>query len=97
MAAENDGAQFKRALLVREGKVDNAPEDLIFAERCREDRGWRANCIGGRERSEVGDIEIKLPMTHRANALFWAVPTARAQRIGSNVGLDLAETKFEPT
>ena len=39
IAAENDGAQFKRAFLVRKDKAHNAPEDLIFAERCREDRG----------------------------------------------------------
>ena len=35
IATENDGAQFKRAFLVREGKADNAPEELIFAEGCR--------------------------------------------------------------
>lgn len=35
-------------------------------------------------------------MTHRVNALFGAVATARAQMIGSNVGLDFAETEFEP-
>ncbi len=84
---------------MREGKADNAPEELIFAERCREDRGWRGNCIGGRERSEVGlpDIEIKVPMTHRVDALFGAVATASAQRIGSNVGVGFAMTKLEPT
>ncbi len=98
IAAENDGAQFKRAFLVRKDKAHNAPEDLIFAERCREDRGWRGNSIGGRQRSDVGlpDIEIKVPMTHRVNALFCAVATARAQMIGSNVGLGSAETEFEP-
>jgi hypothetical protein len=98
IAAENDGAQFKRAFLVREGKADNAPEELIFAEGCREDRGWRGDCIGGRQRSKVGlpDIEIKVPMTHRVNALFCAVATARAQMIGSNVGLGSAEIEFEP-
>lgn len=84
---------------MHEGKADNAPEELICAERCREDRGWRGTCIGGRERSELGlpDIEIKVPMTHRANALFCEVATARAQRIGSKVGLGFADTKLEPT
>ena len=84
---------------MREGKTDNAPEELIFAGQCREDRGWRGTCIGGRERSEVGlpDIEIKVPMTHRVNALFGAVATARAQRIGSNAGIGFAKTKLEPT
>jgi hypothetical protein len=39
IAAEGDGDQFKRAFLLLEGKAVNAPEDRIFAERCREDRG----------------------------------------------------------
>jgi hypothetical protein len=80
-------------------KRDSAPEELIFAEGCREDRGWHGNCIGGRQRSEVGlpDIEIKVPMTHRVNALFGAVASARAQRIGGNVVAGFAETKLEPS
>jgi hypothetical protein len=36
-------------------------------------------------------------MTHRVNALFGAVASARAQRIAGNVGVDFAETKLEPT
>jgi hypothetical protein len=36
-------------------------------------------------------------MTHRVNALFGAVASARAQRIGGNVGVGFAETKLEPT
>jgi hypothetical protein len=37
-----------------------------------------------------------VPMTHRFNALFGAVASARAQRTGSNVGVGFAETKLEP-
>lgn len=63
---------------MREGKADDAPEELILAEGCREDRGWRGHRFGGRQRSEVGlpDIEIKVPMTHRVNALSGAVASA---------------------
>jgi len=35
-------------------------------------------------------------MPHRGDAIFGAVATARAQMIGSNVGLGSAENEFEP-
>jgi hypothetical protein len=36
-------------------------------------------------------------MTHRVNALFGAVASARAQRIGGNVDVGFVEPKLEPT
>jgi len=61
LSAKGNRKQFEGAFLLLESETVNAAEDLIFAERCREDSGRRGNCIGGPERSEAGlsvDIEI---------------------------------------
>jgi hypothetical protein len=60
ISAKGNRKQFEGAFLLLESETVNAAEDLIFAERCREDCGRRGNCIGGPERSEAGlsvDIE----------------------------------------
>ena len=73
-----------------ESETVNAEEDLIFAERCREDSRRRGNCIGVPERSEAGlavDIEIQLHMPHRGDATFGVFASVRAKWIGRNVDL----------
>ena len=60
ISAKANCKQFEGACLLLESETVNAAEDLIFAERCREDCGRRGNFIGGPERSETGltvDIE----------------------------------------
>jgi hypothetical protein len=57
-----DGEQLKRAFLLFESKTVNSPEDLILAERSREECGQRGYCLGNPGRSEASlsvDIEIK--------------------------------------
>jgi hypothetical protein len=61
ISAKGNRKQFEGAFLPPESETVNAAEDLIFAERCREDCGRRGNYIGSPERSEAGlsvDIEI---------------------------------------
>jgi hypothetical protein len=61
ISAKGNRKQFEGAFLPPESEPVNAAEDLIFAERCREDCGRRGNYIGSPERSEAGlsvDIEI---------------------------------------
>ena len=61
ISAKGNREQFEGAFLLLESGIANAAEDLIFAERCREDCGRHGNCIGSPERSEAGlsvDIEV---------------------------------------
>ena len=63
IAAEGDRKQFQRAFLLLKSEAIHAPEDLIFAERCREDCVRRWNRIRGPERSETGlavDIQVEI-------------------------------------
>src|SRR5713101_8168652 len=61
ISAKGNRKQFEGVFLQLESETVNTAEDLIFAERCREDCGRRGNCSGSPERSEAGlsvDIEI---------------------------------------
>ena len=83
ISTKGNRKQFEGAFLLLESETVNAPEDLISAERCREDRGRRGNCIGGRERIEAGlsvDIEIQVQMPHRGDAIFG--PLCLSERSG---------------
>src|SRR6266851_8157616 len=50
ISAKGNRKQFEGAFLLLESETVNAAENLIFAERCREDSGRRGNRTGGRER-----------------------------------------------
>jgi len=99
ISAKANRKRFEGACLLLESETVNAAEDLIFAERCREDCGRRGNCIGGPERSEAGlsvDIEIQVQMPHRGDAIFGAFASVRAKRIGSNVDIGSGNNDEEP-
>jgi hypothetical protein len=54
ISAKGNRKQFEDAFLLLESEAVNAAEDLIFAERSREDCGRRGNCMEGQERREAG-------------------------------------------
>src|ERR1700682_3189978 len=52
ISAKGNRKQFEGAFLLLESETVNAAEDLILAERCREDCSRRGNCVGSPERNE---------------------------------------------
>src|SRR5208282_5665174 len=71
-----------------ESKAIHAPENLVLAKRCGEDRIRRGNRIRGAERSEAGlaiGVEIKVEMPDRGDALFGTFVATRTKRIGSHI------------
>src|SRR5208282_2440624 len=88
IAAKRNRKQFQRAFLLFESKAIHAPENLVLAKRCGEDRIRRGNRIRGAERSEAGlaiGVEIKVEMPDRGDALFGTFVATRTKRIGSHI------------
>jgi hypothetical protein len=53
IAAKGDGQEFQGAFLLFESEAVNPPTDLVLTERCRKNRIWRGNSLGGPERTEA--------------------------------------------
>jgi hypothetical protein len=67
IAAKGNGKQFQGAFLLFESETFHSPENLVFAEGCREDDIRRWNRIGRPERKEAGlsiGIQIQIEMAY---------------------------------